>query len=82
MTLLATPDDLDEGRLYPELLTVRQAAEMVSRKPATIRSWAHRGWLTAASHDPKTGAALYRRRDLWNVEPATRQRDTRRAACP
>lgn len=55
------------------LLTAREAAEMVQRKPATIRSWAHRRRLTAVQHDPRTGAALYRRRDIWLAEKAARE---------
>lgn len=72
-SLANAPDDLVGGRLYPELLTAREAAFMVRREPATIRYWAHRGWIYAASHGPR-GQALYRRRDLWDLELATRQR--------
>lgn len=71
--LLAVPENLAEGRLYPPLLTARQAAEMVQRTPSTIRSWAHRGHVAAARHDPRTGAAMYPRRALWDAELATRR---------
>jgi len=64
------------------LLTAREAAEMVQRQPTTIRIWAHRGYIEAAGRDPKTGAALYRRRDVWMTERAVRERDRAKTLRP
>lgn len=36
-------------------VTTSEAAELLGVKPATIRSWAHRGYIVAVSATPRRG---------------------------
>lgn len=56
------------------LLTTSEAALLAGRKPATVRTWAARGHLTAKVTDLR-GRPLYAVEDVWDVERDTRRRD-------
>jgi DNA-binding transcriptional MerR regulator len=63
-----------EARDPDELLTVKAAASWLSVGPSTIRTWAHRGKITAAGTDSR-GRNLYRAGDLALIHaPAKRNR--------
>lgn len=59
-----------------QLITVREAAILTGRSPATIRSWVSRGHLQAVAH--VQGRAVFRIEAVWDVERDTRGRDQRR----
>lgn len=58
------------------LVTTDQAAEMVRKKPGTIRQWKHRGHLEPAGLD-EHGKPLYRPEDVYRAEKAVRDRSIR-----
>lgn len=62
---------------HERLLTTTEAARVARRTPATIRGWAHLGYLTPFTHDDR-GWPLYLEWDVLTVERQTRRRDTRR----
>lgn len=55
------------------LVTARLAATLAHRRPATVRWWAHRGWLTPTGRDAH-GYPLYDVLDVWRCERAVRAR--------
>jgi len=66
----STPEPIKD-RSPDELLTVQAAASWLSVGPSTIRTWAHRGKITAAGTDSR-GRNLYRAGDLARVHPRSK----------
>lgn len=58
------------------LLTTAEAAQMVGRKPATIRSWRHRGWLEPQGLDERN-RPLYARQAVRAAERRVRENGLR-----
>lgn len=71
------PPEVEDGG---PLLGTIDAAKLARRSPATIRSWAHRGWLVPVRYDRPPGGhgkprPMYRRDDVWEAEKMARERD-------
>jgi DNA-binding transcriptional MerR regulator len=58
------------------LVNTEQAAQIARRKPATIRSWRHRGWLTRRGLD-ENGRPLYHPDDVAAAEKRVRENGLR-----
>jgi len=58
------------------LVTTEQAAQLARRKPATIRSWRHRGWLPRRGLDER-GRPLYHPDDVAAAEKRVRENGLR-----
>lgn len=59
---------------FDTLVPTPVAARLVGVSPATVRKWAQRGHLMPADRTP-SGRPLYRARDVFDAERATRRRD-------
>jgi hypothetical protein len=70
-TITVGPFGIPEEAAMDELLTGPQAAELCGVRPATVRSWRHRGLLAPDGLDER-GRPLYTQLAIARAEKATR----------